>query len=330
MNLHLSCITVADATLKMSIADAWNSSIFRTYVAITVGLLALAGAILAYLNFILKKPSPSLWATYRGWLIMAPLVLVVVALGRTAVILFVMALGIAGFVEFARATKLSTSRVPSLVVVLAIIALGIVIWMPDPRLEKPGWYGMFAIMPMWFTALLLVIPVIKNQPRGQLQVVALALVGFTYFGWMFGHLAYLANSTNPYGYLLFLFFAVGVNDIAAFTFGKLLGHHKLRSEVSPNKTWGGAIGAFAVSMFLPWILKFSFPAFDATALILTGIIVGIGGQLGDLTISFIKRDMDIKDMGHLIPGHGGVLDRIDSLIYTAPLFFHMTRWFYGI
>jgi len=314
----------------MSLPEAWNSPIYRTYLAITMGVLFLGGVFLAYLTFVRKRPSAPLWATYRGWLIMAPVVLGAVGLGRAAVIVFVVCLGVGGFVEFARATALWKNRLMSAVVILAIVAVGVVIWIPDPRLGKPGWYGLFAVMPMWFTALLLVLPVFRNDPRGQLQAVALSLVGFTYFGWMFGHLAYLANSTNPYGYLLFLFFAVSVNDVAAFTFGKLFGSRKLCSRISPNKTWGGALGALGVSMMMPWVLHFSFAQFDATALLLAGLIVGVGGQLGDLTISFIKRDLGIKDMGQLIPGHGGVLDRVDSLIYTAPLFFHMVRWLYDI
>jgi len=121
-----------------------------------------------------------------------------------------------------------------------------------------------------------------------------------------------------------------LNDVAAFTFGKLFGRNPLRSEISPNKTWEGALGALAVSMVLPWLLRFSFPFFGATQLILIGLIVGIGGLLGDLSISLIKRDIGTKDMGAAIPGHGGILDRIDSLIYVAPLFMHMAGYYYRL
>jgi phosphatidate cytidylyltransferase len=121
-----------------------------------------------------------------------------------------------------------------------------------------------------------------------------------------------------------------VSDVAAFTFGKIFGRHPLRSEISPNKTWEGALGAFGVAMILPWVLRFSFPFFGTRELILTGLIVGIGGQLGDLSISVIKRDIGTKDMAVTIPGHGGILDRIDSLIYAAPLFLHMAGYYYPL
>ena len=121
---------------------------------------------------------------------------------------------------------------------------------------------------------------------------------------------------------------VELNDIMAFAFGKFFGKRKLSPNISPNKTWGGAIGAVGVALAMPWLLRFSFPHFDWYELIIIGLVVGIGGQIGDLTISFIKRDIGVKDMGAVIPGHGGILDRIDSLIFVAPLFFHMVRWFH--
>jgi len=78
------------------------------------------------------------------------------------------------------------------------------------------------------------------------------------------------------------------------------------------------------------MLRFSFPHFSTVELLLTGLIVGVAGQLGDLSMSVIKRDLGIEEMGVLIRGHGGILDRIDSLIYVAPLFFHMARQFHDL
>jgi phosphatidate cytidylyltransferase len=212
---------------------------------------------------------------------------------------------------------------------MAIAALGLLAWMPDPRLGTPGWYGMFMVLPAYVVGLVLLVPIARNRARGQLQQTALAIFGFVYLGWMFSHLSLLANLPQAYGYLLFLVFAVEINDVAAFSFGRLFGRHKLREKISPNKTLEGSLGAVAVSMTLPWLLWFSFPHFGVPELILTGLIVGIGGQLGDLVISTIKRDIGIKDMGAVISGHGGVLDRIDSMIFVAPLFYHMVRWFHG-
>ena len=136
--------------------------------------------------------------------------------------------------------------------------------------------------------------------------------------------------SNAYGFICYIIFATGLTDVAAFTFGKVFGRHPLRSQISPNKTWEGALGALGVAMILPWLLRFSFPFFGPWQLILTGLIVGIGGQLGDLSISVIKRDIGTKDMAATIPGHGGILDRIDSLVYAAPLFMHMTGYYYPL
>src|SRR5438034_574991 len=194
----------------------------------------------------------------------------------------------------------------------------------------PGWYGLFMALPVYVIAAILVIPIVRNRVKGQLQLVALSIVGFVYFGWMFGHLAFLANATHAYSYLLYLLFAVELNDVAAFTFGKLLGRHPLRSNISPKKTWEGALAALAVALMLPWVLHVTFPHLEVRDLLLVGLIVGIGGQLGDLAISVIKRDLGIKDMGAAIPGHGGILDRIDSLIYVAPLFFHVVRYWHDL
>jgi len=309
---------------------ALENPVFRGYLIVLVALLIVAGALLAILRFALRKNVDHAWKAYRGWLIMIPLVFAALFFGRETTIVFFTLLAIGAFTEFARATGLYRDWWMTGVVVLGIAAVGVVSYVDDPGTAIHGWYGMLMALPVYVVAAILMIPILRDRAKGQLQPIALALLGFIYIGWMFGHMAFLANARNAYGYLLFLLFAVPLCDIAAFTFGRLFGRHKFRPNISPNKTWEGAIGAFAVSMAFPWFVHFSFPEFRTRELILAGIIVGIGSQLGDLSISVIKRDVGIKDMGALIEGHGGILDRVDSLIYVAPLFFHMARYFHGL
>jgi phosphatidate cytidylyltransferase len=311
---------------------ALHSQIFLTYCRIIVGMLVVAGLALFFLTWALQKNVSSIWATYKSWLVMAPLLLGCLFAGRVAAIVFFCVIAGLGFKEFARATGLYRDWWMTSAVYLGIIAVGVTSLMHQPHhLEHgDGWYGLFIALPVFAVAFIMLIPIVRNRVQGQLQAVSLAIVGFIYIGWMFGHLSFLTNATDAYGYLLYVLFATELNDVAAFTFGKLFGKHSFRSNISPKKTWEGALGALAVSLAMPWALQFSFPHFGVLQLVLTGLIVGIGGQLGDLTISVIKRDIGIKDMGAGIPGHGGILDRIDSLIYVAPLFFHMAGYFYGL
>jgi phosphatidate cytidylyltransferase len=312
----------------MTPSAALESGVFAIYVAIAAAVLLAAGLAIAVLKFALKRDVSHAWNSYRGWLVMVPLVVACIFLGRAATIVFLTVVAALGFREYARATGLSRDRWMTAVVYLGIASVAVVSLVPDPHLGVPGWYGLFAILPAYVMAVILLIPILRDRAQGQLQLIALAALGFLYIGWMFGHLAFLANAKQAYGYLLYLMFAVELNDVAAFTCGRLFGRHPLRPNISPNKTWEGALGALAVSLALPWILGFSFPHFDWLERLLTGLIVGIGGQLGDLSISVIKRDLGIKDMGDTIRGHGGILDRIDSMIYVAPLFFHMARSFH--
>ena len=304
------------------------SDVFRNYLIVVGAILAAAAIVLAMLSLVARRNVAPIWSIYRSWLWMIPLALVCVYLGRVAMIALVTALTIGACWEFARATKLALDRGMLAALIFLAAATSVTALMRDPFFDKPGWFPMFLAMPAYAIALIFMLPIVRNRSKGQLRIVSLAIVAYLYICWMFGHLGQLANSQHAEAYWLFLLFAVEANDIAAFTCGKLLGRHQLRSEISPNKTWEGALGALAVSMALPWLLGFSFPPdFGSLQKILTGLIVGIGGQMGDLAISVVKRDLEVKDMGAVIPGHGGVLDRIDSLIFTSPLFVHMLNYF---
>jgi phosphatidate cytidylyltransferase len=127
--------------------------------------------------------------------------------------------------------------------------------------------------------------------------------------------------------------AVELNDVFAYISGKLFGHRKLAPHTSPGKTVGGALGALILTTTLVAALgQFVFagsPIDVPVRLITLGVLVSVAGQLGDLMVSSIKRDIGVKDMGVAIPGHGGFLDRFDSLLLVAPAVFHYVGYFRG-
>ena len=295
---------------------------FVAYAKIWLGILLVGGLLLGVLA-LLRRGDPtvrSMLVTYRSWWVILPLVAVPLGLGRAATILAITLLSLACFHEFARGTGLYRDWYFTGAVFFEILCLNYVAWI--------RWYGMFLVLPMYAVALLLILPVLRNRTEGMIQNAGLSIMGFLYFGWFLGHLSYLTNLHNALPYLLFLTLAVALNDVAAFATGKLFGRRMLAPNVSPRKTWGGAIGCVFVTAGVVWALRSLLPWFGPLQLLLSALIVGVGGQLGDLVISFVKRDLGVKDLGAVFPGHGGWLDRYDSLIFVSPLFFHMIAFYY--
>ncbi|HXU38032.1 MAG TPA: phosphatidate cytidylyltransferase [Blastocatellia bacterium] len=316
----------------MSPSAALASDVFRIFALLTTGLLVIGGGTIAVVRFGFEKSVSHAWDSYRGWLVMVPVISVSLFAGRAVTICFLAIVSIVAFTEYARATGLHRDLAMTFVSLAGIAGIAVIALAREPATGEPGQYAMFNVfmaMPVFVSLALVLVSIFRNQPEGQLKAIALALFGFLYVGWMFGHLAFLANSRNAYGYLLYLLFAVELNDVAAFVCGKMFGRRPLCTNVSPWKTREGALGAVVISALFPLAVRFALPEFSAVECVIAGLIVGVGGHLGDLSISVIKRDVGVKDMGTLIRGHGGVLDRIDSLLYAAPLFFHFTRYVHG-
>jgi phosphatidate cytidylyltransferase len=260
------------------------------------------------------------WAPYRTWLVMLPVVFAALWLGVWGWAALVTVLSVYGFKEFARATGLYRERLFVLVVYAAIVAMNVA--------AVFGRFGLFMVAPIWAVGLLTLVPIVRNRTEGMLQGFALAVVGVVYFAWFLAHLTYLVIWSGGLGLVIYVVLATQLNDVIAFLFGKLFGRRHW-TALSPNKTAAGSVGALAFSVvfaFLNWPLAFpSFPWWGALA---AGLIVGAGGQIGDLTLANFKRNIGIKDFGDLLPGHGGILDRLNSLTLVAPVFLHFARFFF--
>ncbi len=302
------------------------------FALLLAAILAIAGLLIAAASFFLRKNQSSLlreiWLRYVSWLAISVLLIGALALGRIAWIAFVGLLALLVFREYARAVGLWLDHGIQAVVYLFIILIHLVAWWPYPDASPhPGWYGLFVIMPIYGIVALLAIPILRDSYQHMLQKLSLAILGLVYFAFFLAHFAFLHNLPGGVGFVLFLAFLVAINDVGAFVAGKLFGRNKMRPRLSPGKTWEGLIGSFVLVQLAAWGLAWLVPEYSVTHRVIVAALIALAAAFGDLATSVIKRDLGIKDWSDSIPGHGGLLDRTNSLIFTAPLFFHYTRYF---
>ncbi|MCE9605209.1 MAG: phosphatidate cytidylyltransferase [Planctomycetia bacterium] len=263
---------------------------------------------------------------YYGWLLIIPTLVVPILLGAFWTILGIGLLSLFCYREYARATGLVREKWVSFLVVAGIGFLTLA--------ALDHWYGLFMALSSLTVAAIVAFAVLQDRPQGYIQRVALAIFGYLLFGVCLGHLAYLANDARYRALILFVLIVVEMNDIFAFCCGKTFGRRKLCPNTSPNKTVGGSLGALVLTTLLVVVLgRFVFASTTLASiprLAGLGALLSIAGQFGDLTLSSIKRDLGIKDMAATIPGHGGLLDRFDSILLAAPVFFHYLHYFLGI
>jgi phosphatidate cytidylyltransferase len=310
----------------MSPALALDSWAFWCYTSLGLGLLVVGGIVLLLARRRWGSQLDHAWAAYRGWLLIVPVLLLVYFLGEVACLLTLGIIALLAYEEFARASGLSMYRELAIVGDCAIIGTIFLFFQPISLAWK---YDVFMMMPLIVMLVVAAMPVVLQRTAGQLQAVSLATLGYLYFGWTLCHLGFLTTSSRGYGYLGWLITAVAVNDVAAYCCGKLFGRYRLCPAVSPNKTWEGFLGGLLVSFVVPGLLWFTVPYFTPLDCLALGLIVGLGGTIGDLVISVFKRDRGLKDLGYVIPGHGGMVDRLDSLLFVAPLVVQYVRLRHG-
>ena len=189
----------------------------------------------------------------------------------------------------------------------------------------------FATIPSFliilFMAFVLLSILLKVPSSDSAHWVAFYCLGLIYIGVCLTLIIPLRDLNNgPYLVILVLA-ATWANDTLAYITGKTIGRHKMAPSLSPSKTWEGFLGGLLGSILACYLMKsFFIQTIDTSAAILIGLASGIIGPIGDLFESLLKRAAGIKDSGNILPGHGGVLDRIDALIFNIPLFYFFALW----
>ena len=229
-------------------------------------------------------------------------------------------------------TLLPTRTADHAALVLAFLAIPVqYLWV------QWEWYGMFIIfIPVYMFLMLPIRLVLSRETSGFVASASQIQWGLMAFVFGLSHMSYLTRiqPNHPAGtpadggtLLLFLVFVVEISDVLQYVWGKTLGRHKVVPTVSPNKTWEGLIGGVLSASALALALRFLTP-FSPGEAFGVALLVTVCAFFGGTVMSAVKRDFGVKDFGTLIPGHGGMLDRLDGLCYAAPVFFHYVRYFY--
>jgi phosphatidate cytidylyltransferase len=277
------------------------------------------------------QPNPvldNLSARIKAWWIMIVLLGGAFLAGRTAVIVLFALVSFFALREFLTLTP--THRADHTAVFISFfVVLPMQYW-----LIWADWYGLFAILiPVYAFLALPIIAVVFGDTDNFLARTAETQWALMISVYCISHVPALLTLDIP-GYqgrnallMVFLLIVVQSSDVLQYVWGKMLGRHKIAPKLSPSKTVEGFIGGIASSTVLGaclWQLT-PFRIWQAAGMALIATLMGF---LGGLVMSAIKRDRGVKDWGHLIEGHGGMLDRLDSVAFSAPVFFHLTRYFF--
>ena len=311
------------------------STVQSDLLTVIVGIVALLSAA-SGLGFVLARRAPANAAIEKlndritAWWGMSGAISLAFLGGRAGVVALFGLASFAALREFMTLTAAKSADHKSLVAAFFLVLpaqFGLVWW---------GWYGLYSIfIPVYVFLFLPIISALSGETRAFLIRVAQMQWALMICVFCLSHVPALLNLEIS-GYagrnvllIAYLVIVVQMSDVLQYVWGKLIGRRKIAPALSPSKTWegliGGALSATALGASLFWMTPFSPLAAAGMSLILTMM-----GFLGGLVMSAIKRDRGVKDWGHTIAGHGGFIDRLDSVLFAAPVFFHLTRYFWSV
>ncbi len=311
------------------------STVQSDLLTVIVGIVALLSAA-SGLGFVLARRAPANAAIENlndritAWWVMSAAISLAFLGGRAGVVALFGLASFAALREFMTLTAAKSADHKSLVAAFFLVLpaqFGLVWW---------GWYGLYSIfIPVYVFLFLPIISALSGETRAFLIRVAQMQWALMICVFCLSHVPALLNLEIS-GYagrnvllIAYLVIVVQMSDVLQYVWGKLIGRRKIAPALSPSKTWegliGGALSATALGTSLFWMTPFSPLAAAGMSLILTMM-----GFLGGLVMSAIKRDRGVKDWGHTIAGHGGFIDRLDSVLFAAPVFFHLTRYFWSV
>jgi phosphatidate cytidylyltransferase len=295
-------------------AMAWNDPVYRQTALTVLSVIFVSGAIVYFLR---KKNYyfVSAWASIKSWIFAAPLLFLAFALPEPGPLIVLTLLAIYGAKAFFQIMGMYHRHYFVLICYIGIYGLAVCAYY-----ERIDVYNQ---MPMWVLGASCLVPVFLNSYRRMIQYTALTLLGFIFLGWSFMHLGLLLKFENGLYQILYLIVLTEFCDNTNLATAYYFGGPKIFPKIDHKRTYASTGVSFALTIVFAGLMRFLLPDNSEKYWLVAGLVAAVGGLFGDLIMTAIRKDAGVKDVGPFILGRGDFLQRMDRLIFVAPIYYYV-------
>lgn len=302
--------------LPVPIPTAWNSHIYQQTVLIVLSLIFLGGAI----TFFFRTKNyyfVTAWASIKSWLIAAPILLVLLGTPDPWPMLVITGLALMGAKIFFQIMGMFHRSYFVMTCYTGIIGLFLC-----------AWYGrtdLYNLMPMIVMAASCLIPLLRNSYKRMIQYISITQLAFVFLGWSFMHLCLILRLENGIYQLLYLIVLTEFCDNTNIAISRHVRGLKLFSGINSRRNLGSTALSILLTLFLAGAMRFTLPDQSEIYWLAAGIVASLGGMIGDLLMTVVRRDAGVKIVGPFIIGRSDILHRMDRLIFVAPIYYYVMK-----
>lgn len=301
----------------MKMWPLWNDPIFLQTFAIVMGVLLA----LTVVSFFFRHRDTYIqagWASLVSWSIATPLLFVLVSAPEPWGLIGFGIISILGLKIFFQLTGMYHRSYFVWASYFGIVALCLCI--------HAGSRELFNVAPMAFLGAICLIPIVRNSAKQMIQYLALTLMAFAFLGWSFLHIGWILKLEGGAYMAIYITMLTEVFDNLSLVVSRYFGQHKMFSRITPRRSWEAFLVAAPLTLLLAFSFRHLLPGRSEQFWIASGLAAVLGGGMGDLVLSVVRRDLGIKDVGVFIIGRGDFLSVIDRLIFVAPIFYYV-MWY---
>ncbi len=303
--------------LPLNLPTAWESPVYQKTVFIVLSIIFISGLIV----FFFRKKNyyfVTSWASIKSWLIAAPVLFFFMGLPDPWPLICLTTLAIYGAKIFFQLMGMFHRSYFVVICYLGIVGLGLCSWYNK--------IDLYNLMPMIVLAISCLVPIVRNNYKRMIQYISLTLLAFIFLGWSLMHLGLILKFESGIYQAMYLILLTEFCDNTNLAVGRYVGGWKLFPGINPRRTIGSTIVSVLLTLFLAGTMRFVLPDSSEKYWLAAGLIAALGGVIGDLVMTVVRRDAGVRIVGPFILGRGDILHRMDRLIFVAPIYYYIMQW----